>query len=127
MNTLTIRFIQFIFLVSSVFFFHTENVFAYTSFSNATLMVTSHPKPVEFTAEKSASSTIVLEGSNTLGVFRTSVNGIPLFRFTLDHAYWWVSPRGVIWGVGTHASGSTSSTLEASTDQEAYTVYLSML
>ena len=72
------------------------------------------------------SGAISLEGDKQLRIFRNSMNGVKIWRFVLDNAYWWVTQRGVIWGAGTHAASSTEATLEASSDEQAYARYLAM-
>jgi hypothetical protein len=106
--------------------FVAQTAFAVT-FTNTTLQTTPHPKPILSTEEGARANSVPLEEAKTLNVFRNTIHGISLWRFELDEAYWWVTPKGVIWGKGTQeVSSSTSALLEAGNDEEAYQVYLVM-
>ncbi len=112
--------------ILSAFVFPVPTIFADTTFSNTNLLSTPHPKPMLVSEEDTKNDTISLVGGKEFRVFRQSISGVPLWRFELDGAYWWVSPRGVIWGKGTHPADSPEAAFEAKTDSEAYQVFLGM-
>jgi len=75
--------------------------------------------------ETDASADVIpLEEEKTLQVFRTTLHSVPLWRFELDEAYWWVIPKGVIWGKGTPDTLGSISTSTAENIEEAYQIYL---
>jgi hypothetical protein len=94
-------------------------------FTNASLDTKTQPKPVGVSDRSHAADAVALENGDSLRIFRRNINGVALWRFSLDDAYWWVTDKGVIYGKGTAKAGSAAA-LEAGNDEEAYRRYLSM-
>jgi len=123
-STVSFRILKLITIISLFFVAHMASA---TTFTNATLQTEPHPKPALSSEESARTNSVPLEEDKTLRVFRNIIHGIPLWRFELDDAYWWVSQKGIIWGKGTHeVSSSMLDVHEAQNDEEAYQIYLLM-
>lgn len=95
--------------------------FAYVPLTNNNVRVAPHPKPVATGADLGSASAIPLENGSTFRIERNEIEGVRLWKFSVDNAYWWVTDRGIIWG-----SSTLSMIPQAETNENAYQVYLTL-
>jgi hypothetical protein len=98
------------------------DVSASVLFNNDNINVIPQPKTVsqEF-GDFNGETHFALEGGKTLIMYPAYIQGIKLYRFELDNAYWWVSDKGIIWGTNT-----VGDTPMAGYDLQALSIYLTL-